>query len=279
MPFPEAWPAPCWERARIRRTGGWLLVLGDPLDPVTLDMGSTRRGRLGGAGDTPRAAGRRGGRCPLMPASRAPPVPGRYFPCRTFSSPGWRSRCWLFAQAQARGLPGYCVPGLAFQPPVPSEKREKQPPSRGEVSQGAARWEKPPLEPRSSCLHPAPWVASPALSPVPSGMTPPCRGAAGQGLPHGGARTIWEGGHVTSAGRERHVKGSARPYLVAEWLRRARLVALVPIPCQIPHPGGALAWGGNPRDDFWGECAQRADTIRRRGPRVASPRAPASFPP
>lgn len=47
--------------------------------------------------------------------------------------------------------------------------------------------------------------------------------------------------------------------MVAEWLQRARLVALVPISCQIPHPGGTVPWGGDPRDGFQGERTQRVD--------------------
>lgn len=64
--------------------------------------------------------------------------------------------------------------------------------------------------------------------------------------------------------------------MVAERLRRAQLVALIPIPCQIPHPGGLRRGEGDPRDGLWGE--------RGRG-KVAGewirfgPTAPASHPP
>lgn len=162
----------------------------------------------------------------------------------------------LFAQEQGSpGLPGYCAPPPPPRARLPAScslrKEGKQPPARGGQS-GCCQVGKAPTAAPLSLPPPG----TPGGLPVPlicsPGTDPPRRGAAGQGLPHGGAGTIWEGGHVTSAGRERHVKGSARPYLVAEWLRRARLVALVPIPCQIPHPGGAVSWGGHPRDGFWG---------------------------
>lgn len=150
-----------------------------PPDPVMPDTRSTRRGRLGGAGDT------RGGRCPLLPASRAAPVPSRYFPCRTCSSPGWRSRGCLICSSAGKGLSSYCAsptPPGACLPAFCSLRR-----GEGEVTQGAAMWEKPPLHARSSL---APRVASPSLS-CPPALPTPCRGAVGQGLPHGGAGTIW----------------------------------------------------------------------------------------
>lgn len=204
------------------------------------DTRSTRRGRFGGAGDT------RGGRCLLLPASRAAPVPSRYFPCRTCSSPGWRSRCCLICSSAGKGLSSYCAsppPPGACLPAFCSLRR-----GEGEVTQGAAMWEKPPLHARSSL---APWVASPSLS-CPPALPIPCRGAVGQGLPHGGAGTIWEGGHVTLAGRERHVKGSA------EALFGSRVAAESPARGPRPHPmpdpssRGSRAMGRGPQGCFPG---------------------------
>lgn len=155
-------------------------------EPVMLDMGSPRRRRRGGARDTHSVADTWGGRWPLVPASRAPPVSGRYFPRRTFSSPGWRSRCYLLKSREVRGCPATVphlpLPGLAFQPPVPSEKRESSP-QPGEVSQGAARWEKPPLQPRSPCPLLAPRVASLSLSSVPPGRIPRAEELRARGFP------------------------------------------------------------------------------------------------
>lgn len=86
----------------------------------------------------------------------------------------------VFAQAPGRGLPRYCASPSPSQG-LPSslmfpQKRGRSSPHPGEVSQGAARWEKPPLHPRSSRLLLAARVAFPSLSSVPSGEDPAAQG-------------------------------------------------------------------------------------------------------
>lgn len=176
------------------------------------------------------------------------------FPCRTFSSPGRRSRCCLFAQAQRRGCPATVphlpLPGLAFQPSGPSEKREKQPPSRGGQS-GCCRVGKAPTS-----LLPAPGspggLSVPLVCPPWKDPPPPCRGAVGPGLPHGAARTIWEGGHVTLAGRERHVKGSAEALFGSGVAAESPAHGPRPHPMPDPSSRGNRAMGRGPQGWFLG---------------------------
>lgn len=139
------------------------------------------------------------------------------------------------------------IPGFAFQPPLPSEKREKPLPSRGGQS-GCCQLGKT----STSSLLLAPRVASPSLSSVLSGRTPPCRGAVGQGLPHGGARTIWEGAHVTLAGRERHVKGSAEALFGSGVAAESPARGPRPHPVPDPSSRGNRAMGRGPQGWFLG---------------------------
>lgn len=143
------------------------------------------------------------------------------------------------------------LPGLAFQPSGPLEKRRSSP-HPGEVSQGAASWGKPSLHPRPSCLLLVARVVSRSLSSAPPRRTPPCRGAMGQGLPHGAARTIWEGGHVTLAGRERHVKGSAEALFGSGVAAESPARGPRPHPMPDPSSRGNRAMGRGPLGWFLG---------------------------
>lgn len=214
-----------------------------------LEEGKSRRGRLGGARDAHRAADTRGGRCPL--GAR------QVFALQDFFQPRLEEPVLSICSSTGKGVAQLLcltspIPGLAFP-----QKRGRSSSHPGEVNRGAASWGKPLLHPRSSCLLLAARVASPSLSSVPSGRTPPCRGAVGQGLPHGGARTIWEGAHVTLAGRERHVKGSAEALFGSGVAAESPARGPRPHPVPDPSSRGNRAMGRGPQGWFLrGACPE-----------------------
>ena len=135
----EGQPSPC-SRLDLGGEGPAiaLLALEDPPDLAMqlfpggmLDMRSPWRGRLRGARVPRHARDMLGGRWPPVLASQAPPVPGRYFPCTSFSQP-WLEELVLSSICLSRGEGGCPAtapylshsPGLAFQPHAPPQKKQ-----------------------------------------------------------------------------------------------------------------------------------------------------------
>lgn len=192
-----------------------------------------------------------------MPASKPRSSGARQvFSLKDFFQPRPEEPVLSICSSAGKGLPSYCASPSPSQG-LPSsllflQKRGRSSPHPGEVSQGAAGWGKSSLHSCPSCLLLAARVVSRSLSSVPSGRTPPVHGAAGQGLPHGAARTIWEGGHVTLAGRERHVKGSAEALFGSGVAAESPARGPRPHPMPDPSSRGNSAMGRGPLGWFLG---------------------------
>lgn len=175
LPSPKAGPVLCWHRAALALlpvgSGGLglavaLLILGDPLTRTWGTPGEDGWG-VPGTPTEPRAH-EEGDAHSRPQASRASPGARQVFSLQDFFQPRLEEPVLSICTSAGKGVAQLLclttpLPGLVFSPPVP-QKRGRSSSQPGEVSQGAARWEKPTLHPRFPC--------QPGWPPRPSRLSP-----------------------------------------------------------------------------------------------------------